>query len=242
MADRPGYPDDHRDNRSTDPANGPDDAVLAVAARHALHDEELIANLADEALAEGALEAADAARARALVERCPACRVLHADLIAIASAHRATAKMRVAAPRDFRIVVEQEGRAAGAAPAPLGLLDRLRAGLGSVGRPVGGTLVAAGLVGLLVGTVNLGAIPAGAPTSESDGTRNGAYASHEIVIQPQGPVPAPTAGDEVGHLGSDSAADRQANGGVMILAGSAALLVLGLAIVAGARRMRRPSG
>lgn len=250
MADRPD---------PTDAASGPDghdEAALSVAARHALHDEELISALADVTVSATALEADEAARARALVERCPACRDLHADLVAIAAAHRATAAMAITAPRDFRISPERAGRApspgavapspAAVAPSPsampIGLLDRLRAAVGSVGRPLGGTLVAAGLVGLVVGSVSLGAIPAGAPTSRSDATLGGADASHEIVFGPQGPAPAPTPAAQDGKAASATATDGLASGPVVVLAASSTLLVLGLALFVGARRMRHPGG
>jgi hypothetical protein len=162
-------------------SNGHDDAALAAAARHALHDEELVAAFAAGALE--ADEADEAGRARALVERCIVCRDLHADLVTIATAHRATAGSALAASRDFRLGEEDAVRlrpevpvvqrpAAAAAPAPIGVpapqasfLERLRAAFGSIARPLGGTLVAAGLVGILLGSVTLAAIPAAIPSS-----------------------------------------------------------------------------
>jgi hypothetical protein len=140
-----------------------DDPALATAARHALHDEELVA-----AFAAGD-EEADAARARSLIDRCVTCADLARDIEAITGAVRslddaATASAYVKAPRDFRIIPE------GAAPArPTGIRARLAAALGGLAtfaRPVGATLATFGLVGLLVGTVSLGPLggsPAMAP-------------------------------------------------------------------------------
>jgi len=48
---------------------GSEDPALAIAARHALHDEELVV-----AFATDGDDAQDATRARTLIERCQACR------------------------------------------------------------------------------------------------------------------------------------------------------------------------
>jgi hypothetical protein len=157
-------------------SNGIDEAILAAAARHALHDEELVAALVDEAL-----EPEDEARARGLVGRCGACRDLYADIVATAAAHRATTAMALAAPRDFRLteddarrlrpdlpIIRQPVEAARTAPpvaseAPASsLVARLRAAFRAAARPLGGTLVAAGLVGVLVGSVSLSGFSAAA--------------------------------------------------------------------------------
>src|SRR6185295_7720919 len=85
-----------------DQDRGSDDPRLSAAARHALHDEELVA-----AFAAGDIDdPADADRARSFVDRCGMCRELHDDLRQIRRAVQAsgTAAQRaasVAAPRDF---------------------------------------------------------------------------------------------------------------------------------------------
>ena len=65
---------------------GSDDPRLAAAARHALHDEELVAAFAGDDVG----DAADAERARSFVDRCAMCRELHDDLRQIRSAVQAS--------------------------------------------------------------------------------------------------------------------------------------------------------
>ncbi len=134
-----------------DAGNDPDDAALAVVARHALHDEELVA-----ALATGSLDdEAELARARSFVERCTACRALHDDIAAIGAAIKADATGMQAAPRDFRLTVEDAQRLGGRVSAG-GFLTRLRQSMASFARPIGASMAALGVVGLLVGSVSLG--------------------------------------------------------------------------------------
>lgn len=163
----------------------PDQAALAVVARHALHDEELIA-----AFAGGDLEADEEAdRARALTERCPACRDLHRDVQLIDRLIRAAETAaeygaRVKAPRDFRLTVDDAIRSGGPAPvrgvavggisergiSERGLLERIRTTLAGVARPLGASMATLGLVGLLVGSMTFGsgampgAVDHGAPS------------------------------------------------------------------------------
>lgn len=137
--------------------SGPDEAALAIVARHALHDEELIAALAG---VDPDLEEADATRARTLIERCPTCRDLHADLVAISAVIKASgtatevAAVR-SAPRDFRLTPEMAGIARPASPLAR-LSARFAAGFAGVGRPVGLSFAALGIVGLLLGSFGLG--------------------------------------------------------------------------------------
>lgn len=247
------------------PTSEPEDPALAIAARHALHDEELIA-----AFATDGEDADEVTRARTLIERCQACAGLHADLVAIGGALRAVASAetvaaRRRAPRDFRLSVETANRVRPGF-AVLRLRDRIRAALSSFGRPVGMSLASLGIVGLLLGTLTLGggAGLAGAPLD------NGAPAGG---IDGSSAAPAATAGAqaatfEAGELtpvgspeetlrmsleahvtaspASDGApsAGRLASGGptlsAFIVAGSAVLLVAGLTLFVLGRRRGEP--
>ena len=141
-----------------------DEAALAVVARHALHDEELIAAFAADATE----SEDDAVRARGLVERCVACRDLHADLQGIGAALRFESQARIAAPRDFRLSVE-DARRLGGTILSRGFLARLRRSMDSFARPVGASMATLGIVGLLVGNITLGGSAASAPGSVDTG-------------------------------------------------------------------------
>ena len=141
-------------DRHDPPDVGTDDPALAVAARHALHDEVLIAAFATDGDA-----ADDPARARSLIERCPACRELHADIAAIGGALRSVPSAEVGAaseqaPRDFRLSVATANRLRPGSVV-LRLRDRIREAIASFGRPVGMSLASLGVVGLLLGTLTL---------------------------------------------------------------------------------------
>ena len=129
----------------------PDEAALAIVARHALHDEELVA-----ALAIGDLDdEAEQARAKSFIERCAACRSLHDDLAAIGAALKVEARGSVPAPRDYRLTVEDARRLGGKVSAR-GFLGSLRRSMASFAQPIGASMAALGIVGLLVGSVSLG--------------------------------------------------------------------------------------
>lgn len=135
-----------------DQGTGPDEAALAAAARHALHDEELVA-----AFARGAVEdPAEADRARALIERCSVCRDLHQDIAAIGAALATVSAFTVAAPRDFRLTAADARRLGGPVRRPRGFLVALRRSIDAFARPVGATLATFGLVGVLVGSIGFG--------------------------------------------------------------------------------------
>ena len=143
---------------------GYEDPALAIAARHALHDEELVAAFATDG------DAVDGAeRARSLIERCVACRDLHADLVTIggvlqAAGNAESVAATQSAPRDFRLSIETANRLRPGSVA-LRFRDRLAAAIASIGRPVGASMASLGVVGLLLGTLTLGgfASPASAP-------------------------------------------------------------------------------
>lgn len=140
---------DHRN--PPDESSAPDEAALAVAARHALHDEELVAALA----AGGLDDEAEVSRARSFIERCTTCRSLHDDIAAIGAALQAEARGTVSAPRDFRLTVEDARRLGGKVSAR-GFLATLRRLMADFARPVGASMAALGIVGLLIGSVSLG--------------------------------------------------------------------------------------
>jgi len=133
---------------------GSEDPALAIAARHALHDEELVV-----AFASDGDDAEDAARARTLIERCQACRDLHDDVVAIGAALRSVPQAQAAAaiqrPRDYRLSVATANQLRPGSVV-LRLRDRIREAIASFGRPVGMSLASLGVVGLLLGTLTLG--------------------------------------------------------------------------------------
>jgi hypothetical protein len=165
-----------RDDDAPQPAaGGPDEAALAIVARHALHDEELVAAYAAGAL-DGEEDADDHARARGFVERCPTCRAVHDDVAAIVGAARTEAQFTITAPRDYRLTVEDAVRLGGTV-ASRGVFARFARALVGAARPVGASMAALGLVGVLVGSAVLGAAGvAKAPASDSNATTGGAAA------------------------------------------------------------------
>jgi hypothetical protein len=115
---------------------------------HDRHDLMLVA-----ALAAGDLAATDRDQAIALTRSCSDCALVHDDLVAIARA-TATTPPPIASPRrDFRLTPEDAARIRG------GAWRRLVAALGAPGRatlrPLGVGLTTLGLVGLLIGNVQL---------------------------------------------------------------------------------------
>jgi hypothetical protein len=235
-----------------DPESGLDEAALAAIARHALHDEELVAAFA----AGDAEDAADEARARGFVERCTTCRDLHRDLVGIRAAMRAsgTAEQRAAtitAPRDFRLSVEEAARLRPETPigrivTKLGFRARLGAGLAAFGRPIGAAMATFGFVGLLVGSVTLnGAFLSSAGSAAAPSSAPG--------IDQTGPAPEAT--EDLGVFGPLATGVDGKGGGetanrdlleerpwsVVLLGGSAALLVVGLALIVATRRNLAPA-
>lgn len=226
--------------------NGHDEAALAAVARHALHDEELIA-----AFATGDVEAgADTDRAQALIDRCTICRDLHHDLVDIGAALRAAAASPAPAPRDFRLSVE-DARRLGGRPSPRGFLAGLRGSIAQFGRPVGATLATFGIVGLLVGSASLGGFAVGGRMSVDSGAtappQAGIGAGEELTGPAKstnsttafGPLATPndngvvpaTQGDRDGTLTGPSPA-------AWLLVGSVGLLVAGLLLLVVASRSR----
>jgi hypothetical protein len=230
----------------------PEDPRLAAAARHALHDEELVAAYAVDGEASD-----DPARARALIERCSTCRDLHADLVAIGSAVRAAGTAEAVgairpAARDFRLTASDAARLRGG-----GVLQRVVArvvdGVAAFGRPVGASLAALGVVGLLVGTMTLGFL-GGAASMTTEGT--GAQAPAATLDATAGVQPLATSATDRFNPGPQSTDARQEltgngtdadNAGTgpsttpWLFAGSFAVLVAGVALLlAGTRQRRRP--
>lgn len=158
------------DDQLTPDEATPEEAALAVVARHALHDEELVA-----AFATGSLDdESEIRRAQGFVDRCSACRDLHRDIAAIGGALRQDARGTMAAPRDFRLTVEDARRLGG--PVSVGgFVAAFRRASASFAAPVGASMAALGIVGLLVGSVSLGgggtaAAPNAAGTGQTEAT------------------------------------------------------------------------
>ena len=233
-----------------DPKTGHDEAELAAIARHALHDEELIA-----AFAAGDIEdSAEHERARSIIERCATCRDIHRDVAVIRSVIRAlgTAGERaatVSAPRDFRLSAEDAARLRPGSPIArvarrLGWRARLDLGIAAFGRPVGAAMATFGVVGLLVGSLTLGGGPGSLFSAQSAGGATSAPGAEGIG-------PAATSTIDRTNFGPESTAKDANNPGpvpgvrdtgtqgvatVALLGGSIAFLVLGIALFVAARR------
>jgi hypothetical protein len=232
-----------------DQDRGSDDPRLAAAARHALHDEELIA-----ALAAGDIDdSTEAERARAIVERCAMCRELHDELLVIRSAIQASgnAAQRAAtrpAPRDFRLTVEDAARLRPGSPvarlgARLGWRGRLSLGIAAFGRPLGAGLATLGVAGLLIGSLVLSGSPmalmAGAGASNApaaEGTASAAEASDRARTAEPG---ATTKDSGFGRTETPTAGSSP-GAAVLLVGGSAALLVIGVGLVIASRRAPDP--
>jgi hypothetical protein len=226
-----------------------DQAALAIVARHALHDEELIAAYAAGGLDDDAEADADRERARSLVDRCPACRDLHRDLEAIGSALRVAATTAVAvAPRDFRLTAD-DARRLGGPVAVRAVVTSVRRSIWSFARPLGATFASLGVVGLLFGTLSLGGLstpgsmavdmPSPDPGSEIGPAATPAAVGGSFRTSATGPAPTR---EEVVPPGSVSGLD--AGGPIAstwLLLGSAGLLIAGVVLILlGARRAGPP--
>jgi hypothetical protein len=231
----------------------PDDPRLVAAARHALHDEELVAAFAVDGEA-----ADDPTRAKALIERCQMGRDLHADMVANGAVFKAAGTAEVVgavrpAPRDYRLTATDAVRLRGG-NALQRVAARLVDGLGTFGRPVGGTIAALGVVGLLVSSMSLGMIglsgaPAAMPVQASAAPAPGATSEVQVGSNPDST--ATTDGGNLGakgteapredltYHGTDDGSRVGSTGPSVVVAGSIVLLVAGLALlVAGSRRGR----
>ena len=195
---------------------------------------------------------ADVLRAQGLIDRCTACRELHRDVAAIGDALRMDAKGTMVAPRDFRLTVEDAQRLGGRVVVR-GFLAAFRRSMVSVARPVGASMAALGVVGLLVGSVVLNGGVAGVPTT--GGMRPADASSSPAEIQTGSEqTSGPKSSDRSGAYGPEASAyfagagdpprDSTvivANPAVWLLGGSVALLVGGLALLVIAFR-RGPRG
>jgi hypothetical protein len=228
---------------------GSDDPRLAAAARHALHDEELIA-----AFAAGDVEdPADAERARSFVDRCATCRELHGDLLHIQSAVQASgsaaqraATVRVA--RDFRLTAEDAARLRPDSPiarlgARMGWRARLSGGIAAFGRPLGAGLATLGITGVLIGSLALG----GGPLALMAGAGGSSGPAMEATDSAPGSSDRPGSAEpgattrDVALGGSEPPSAGGATGaGALLIGVSAALVVVGIALVLAARRTLRP--
>lgn len=222
-----------------DVREGVDEAALGVAARHALHDEELVAAFA----ADGLDEPVEADRARSLVDRCAACRDLHADLVAIGASLRIAGAFTTTAPRDFRLTEDDVVRLGGRV-SPRGFVQRLVRAFAGLGQPLGASMAALGIVGLLLGSLSFGDVPT----------------EHNLAIE-AGPSSAPGAemfpGSTAASTGRTTAAgpgstggpeeqppqqadlDSPISSGLVLTVASAVLLVGGLGLIVLGVRGRR---
>lgn len=227
----------------------PEDPRLAAAARHALHDEELVAAYAVDG--DGSEEAA---KARLLIERCTTCHDLHADLVAVGAAVRAAGTAEAvgavrAAPRDFRLTASDAARLQGG-NALQRAAARLIDGIAGYGRPVGASLATLGLVGLLVGTMSVASLGGPASmTSEGNGaaapaaTHDGAGLHPLATSATDRSNQGPEATDATENLTANGTGDvrQSSNGTSWLFAGSIGLLVLGAALFLSGARRRRPA-
>jgi hypothetical protein len=236
-----------------DQDRGSDDPRLSAAARHALHDEELVA-----AFAAGDIDdPADADRARSFVDRCGMCRELHDDLRQIRRAVQAsgTAAQRaasVAAPRDFRLTAQDAAQLRPGSPvvrvgSALGWRGRLGRGVASFGRPLGAGLATLGIAGLLIGSLTL----AGSPFSVMVGGAASASSAPPAVDQTVGApeqsersrtsAPGPTTKNDGAYGGpSTPAGGAGVPSAALLIGGSVAVLVAGIGLVIAARRPVAP--
>jgi len=138
---------------------------------HDRHDPMLVA-----ALAAGDLAGTDHDQAIALTRSCPECATLHDDLLALARATAAAPPPIATRPRDFRLTPADAARLR-----PSGWRRLVAAASSSrtiFSRPLGAGLATLGLVGLLVGNVQLGSNSAGAaPRAATSGAGAAAAAA-----------------------------------------------------------------
>jgi len=232
---------------------GTEDPALAIAARHALHDEELIAAFATDGDAVDGVE-----RARSFVDRCVACRDLHADLVAIGGMLRAVEKAEAVAatqpaPRDFRLSIETANRLRPGS-AVLRSRNRLAAAIGSFSRPVGLSMASVGVVGLLVGTLTMGGFASPASAPEDNGGTGAAGVPTAVPGELTGPLgtrleslrgsfdavatAAPPTDEAV--PGEAPLSSSGPTISTLIVGGSAILLIGGIALLALGSRRREP--
>lgn len=238
------------DERTEPTVDGTDEAALAVAARHALHDEALVVAFATATL-DPDDETDEIERARGLVERCVTCKALHVDLTAIGDAIRADARGTVRAPRDFRLTVDDARRLGGFVRVD-GFLTRLRRSMSSFARPIGASMATLGLVGILIGSTSLSGGAAMTATEDnhlaqetaapvfgaaSGSTDRPKATDGRTAYGPTSPAPNPTSALTERE---DAVTEQDTSG--LVLGGSVILLVAGtLLLIVGFRR-RPPRG
>lgn len=179
---------------------------------HPDHDPLLIS-----ALAAGDLDAAERARATALIDLCAPCAELHRDLLAIAAATRALPAL-AAAPRDFRLSDAQAARLRRGSW--LRTLLAPFSGARSAARPVAAAFTTLGVAGLLVATILPGmlgsaaslaperdqAVTGAAPTAAPAAAPGATAAAGPVVPVAGGPTAAPLATEDANYGGKDTTA------------------------------------
>ena len=200
-----------------------------------------------------------------MIERCPACRDLHADLLAIGGMLHAVEKAETvaatqSAPRDFRLSIETANRLRPGSVA-LRFRDRLAAAIASISRPLGVSMASLGVVGLLLGTLTMGGFATLSSAPEDHGGTGsvaGVTGSAAGATLGPGEVTGPAGTPPVGTRNSfdtlvtaappspDAAPEQApvAGGGpavsTLLVGGSAILLIGGLALLMLGSRRREP--
>ena len=232
-----------------DQDRGSDDPRLSAAARHALHDEELVA-----AFAAGDVDdPADAERAQSFVNRCAMCRELHDDLRQIRTAVRAsgTAAQRAAsttAPRDFRLTAEDAARLRPGSPIArlgtrLGWLGLVRRGVATFGRPLGTGLATLGVAGLLIGSLTLNGSPfalmlgGAASSSSAPPGVDQTVGFPEESERSRSSAPGPTTKNDGAYGGPTAPPGRPGiPAAALLIGGSVAVLLAGIVLLIASRR------
>jgi hypothetical protein len=176
-------------------------------ASHDRHDLMLVAALAADDLA-----GADRDQAIALIDSCTACATVRDDLVALARATASAPPPIAARPRDFRLTPTDAARLR-----PSGwrrLVAALSTPRAAVTRPLGVGLATLGLIGLLVGNVQLGfGSAASAPQAPATGAEvPAASAVRSLTSDDAAAMPSP-GGDTSGQgsaLGPAPAASAMA--------------------------------
>jgi hypothetical protein len=159
---------------------------------HATHDSLLIASFAA-----GDAAAPDRTIAERRIRECADCRALHDDLIALRGAMAAVPRVATA-PRDFRISAEQAERLRGGSW--WHRLARAIVAPRGVGRPLATAFTTLGLVGLLIGSLPIGALSLGGPAFD----RTNLQVTSQEGGGSEAPAPEANPDDAYAHYGPAS--------------------------------------
>ena len=161
---------------------------------HDTHDLELIA-----AFAAGDATGADLEQAQRHVAGCDACAVLHADLVAIASA--LPSLPTPIRPRDFRLTADEADRLR---PSGLrGVLAAFASPRFSFAAPLGTGLAALGLAGVLIAS---GGLPVGGATGNPAALQETGRGPADTLVQAESPADA-----QAPAVGTDATSEPREN-------------------------------